>query len=107
MAHLGALRRRAFEESVSRQLNRKYPEKCQALTSAGLQDLIQDGIQRAGKMGVTQEDTVAKYIELMVVHDRNWEDGRNVRRLMRHPTLSGVAKVDVIHRQLIGGKTGA
>lgn len=48
-------------------LNERFPEKCEALGEAKVQETVKYGIQRSASYGITTEGDVRRYIDLMLM----------------------------------------
>jgi hypothetical protein len=82
-----------FEDWILAHLRKFFPTQCAALGERALQELIQHGIQRSARYGVTTRRDVCKYIDLMIVFGRDFDTDTRSRwaaDILRRRVDSGV-----------------
>jgi hypothetical protein len=62
-----------FEDQMVIHLNKFFPEQCKAAGEPKLRETIQYGVQRATAYRITRSSDVCKYIDLMVVFGRDFD----------------------------------
>jgi hypothetical protein len=101
-----------FEERAGAHLRRFFPRRCAALGPGGVRALVRAGIERAAAHGVHAERDVCKYIDLMAMLGRDFEDDPALpwaRRILEDPSAIGAAaRVDALYdaalRHVEGGQ---
>ena len=76
LALLSRIEMQKFEEWMVAHLNKFFPGECKSAGEAQLRDTIRYGIKRAAAYGITSERDVCKYIDLMVVFGRDFDEDR-------------------------------
>jgi hypothetical protein len=64
---------RKFEDWMVLHLKKFFPGQCETAGDQQIRDLIQHGIRRAARYGITAKKDVAKYVDLMIVLGRNFD----------------------------------
>jgi hypothetical protein len=64
----------AFEDRMVVHLNKCFPGRCQKLPEVQVRETIRLGIDRAAGYGVSTERDVCKYIDLMMVFGRDFDE---------------------------------
>lgn len=88
-----------FTEWMMSHLKRFFPRECKALGDDRLKETIQFGIRRAANYGIRTKRDVCKYIDLVVVFGRNFEeDGKipwasEVLKSQNQPSI----KIEILH----------
>lgn len=78
LAVFGPLGKKAFEDRMLQHLNKIFPEQCKALGEPKLRETIQYGTQRAASYLITSERDVCKYIDLMIIYGRDFDQDTNL-----------------------------
>jgi hypothetical protein len=73
MASLSKVLRQDFVERMEAYLNRCFPEECQAIGKADVQNTIRYGIERAKRHDIDLERDVCKYIAIMFAFGRDFD----------------------------------
>ncbi len=96
---------KSFKDRMFKHIAADFPKQYKELEEAGTRDLVQQGIEKANKHGIERECDVATLIELMVEFSPAFEahPGRAwAPRILKHPTLSGQAKVESLCHRMKG-----
>ena len=67
-----------FEAWMLAHLRKFFPERCEALGETQLRETIQFGIKRAAAYGITLKRDVCKYLDLVIVLGRNFDEDRTL-----------------------------
>ncbi len=76
LAILSRIELRKFEDWMVEHLNKFFPGQCEAAGEEQIRATIQYGVKRAASYGITTERDVCKYIDLMVVFGRDFDEDR-------------------------------
>ena len=96
---------KSFQDRMVKQIATDFPKQYKDLGEPGVCNLVQQGINKAGKHGIERECDVATLIELMLEFSPDFEaqPGRAwAPRILNHPTLSGQAKVESLCLRMKG-----
>jgi hypothetical protein len=74
----GPLGKKAFEDRMLAHLKKVFPEQSKSLDEPKLRETIQYGLQRAAAYGITSERDVCKYIDLIILHGRDFDKDPNL-----------------------------
>jgi hypothetical protein len=66
--------RREFRARLAKHAERFFPEPCAALGKAGVAEVCEEAIGRAGTYGITAERDVAKFLSLMLIFGRRFDE---------------------------------
>jgi hypothetical protein len=77
LAVFGPLGKKAFEDHMVAHLKKVFPAQFEALGEPKLRETLQYGTQRAAAYHLTSERDVCKYIDLMILHGRDFDKAPN------------------------------
>jgi hypothetical protein len=66
-------KRRRFVERMVAHLKEYFPRRVESLGEPEVRNLIEDGITRAASYRITAERDVCKFIDIMIVHGRDFD----------------------------------
>jgi hypothetical protein len=92
----------SFEDRVLAHLNRCFPEQCKGLSEMALRETIRSGIKRAAKYEIIAERDVCKYIDVMLVFGRDFDNDSELpwaRAILSDGTLKRPpARIDRLYK---------
>ena len=98
-----------FEDRMVSQIESGYPRHFARLGEAGARRFVQKAIAMGAANGISGEGSVAVLMELMLEFGEQFEMSPErawARRMLAHPTLPGVVKVDVMRDRLTAATQG-
>jgi hypothetical protein len=96
-----------FEDWMLAHLKKFFPKESESAGESGLRETIQHGIKRAAVYGIVSERDVCKYIELMIVFGRDFDQDEKVPwagqilRTRNSPGLKTSVLVETAHKKLL------
>lgn len=107
MTALDAHMQRTFVDRMAEYLRTEFPAELEAAlgtepTNGEVPELVREGIQRAAEHSIETERDVGRFLELMLLMKRDFDQRREyiwARRILIDKTLSGQGKVEMIHQQ--------
>jgi hypothetical protein len=108
MAVLAAYMRKRFEDGVVRHISGSFPVQFNKLvppssTDEPVRAVVREGIRRAAGYQITSERDVKRFIELLIGLGSDFDtraDAGWAQSILRDKTLSGHARMELIHQQL-------
>ena len=100
---LDAHMRRKYEERVAKRVARTFPEKFKEMGPEKVHALIQAGIAKGEKHGITEDDDAAEFILLIFAHGLEFEKPParvKCRLILEDKDLPPDAKVSLIAEEL-------
>lgn len=103
MAVMEAHMRRRFQTDLLKRLRRDLRDETSATDDDQLLELIENGVLRAQRYGITIERDVSLYVVLMVLYSPHFEEREDMawaRKILLKPSLNGEAKMRLIYQML-------
>jgi len=93
-----------FEDSMVEHVNHQFPEVCGEMEEPQVRETIRYGMERAGSYGITIEQEVSKYINLMFLFGRDFDVDTSfpwASGILRSETSPGPAprKIDRLYEE--------
>ena len=96
MRVLGQAMRRGFELRLRRYLEESYPSEVRALGPGALEELVEGGVDRAARHGITAEEDVARFVEMMVAEPPSFLERPRARVILEDAAIPGAGKVRLL-----------
>ncbi len=83
-----------FKDRMLRYLAKHFPELCSAENEKAVREFIQKGIERSKFYGITDEQNVARYIDLMFRFTEGFETEKWAADILKNPDLRSRTKME-------------
>ena len=100
---MAAFRKQTFEQSVvslAARLRQNFPKQTEALTKEGrLERWVRSGIQRAQGFGLRQRDTIARFLEYLMIYGESFAETSETewaRSILEQSGINEALKMDMI-----------
>jgi hypothetical protein len=97
------LMRQGFEQRMVAHLAKTCPQEFQKMGEPSVRKMALEGEEKAAAHGITEEQDIARYLELTMRHGPDWEAAsglRWAREILSDESLSGTAKMDIVYQRM-------
>lgn len=99
MKALEAAQKQRFIEDTVERLSREHPDPVGRLGQAGTRNLVTQGVERGAGYGITEDEPLGRFIDLMLTLDPEFEKRPELdwtQDILADKELSGAAKMTLI-----------